>query len=123
MTQPKNDRERSRIERELRQIAFANAADYVEILDSPDEGRLVRVLPSSGIKARQLAALAVIKEGKNGVEIKLKDSLKALELLCKLRGLLVTDKKQSGGDNLEELLEGLRELDSPLLDEEENDDL
>lgn len=125
MAQSKTERERRRVERELKKIAYANAADYVEILENPQEGRLVKTVATAKLGGGRLSALAAVKEGKNGVEIKLKDSLKALELLCKLNGLLSPEKKDNGGQNsLEELLEGLRELEnSPTEDEEEEDDL
>ncbi|MEG0752648.1 MAG: hypothetical protein RR461_02355 [Angelakisella sp.] len=43
-----------------------------------------------------------------GMEVKLKDSIKALELLCKLHGFLGADKKESDTGQLDELIEGLR---------------
>lgn len=117
------ERERRKVEQELRRIAFANAADYVEVLECPQEGRLVRTIPTERLKDKQRAALAAIKESKGGVEVKLKDSLKALELLCKLNGLLGAEKKTEGGQgSFEELLEGLRELDPPPEPDEEGDD-
>lgn len=122
------ERQRRKIERELKHIAFANAADYVEVMDEPDEaGRWVRVVATARLKATSLCAIAAIKESKNGVEIKLKDSIKALELLCKLYGLPGAEKKQGGQDSLSELLEGLKELNEPdgvqPDDEEEENDL
>lgn len=123
VTEQAKERERGKIERELRAIAFANAADYLEVLDSSQEDRWVRMKPTAALRRGQRAALASVKEGKNGVELKLKDSLKALELLCKLYGLLPGDKKPPGQGSLQELLEGLRELEEPVPDEEECDEL
>lgn len=116
-------KERKRVERELTQIAFANAADYMEVLESPQEGRLVRLTPTTGMSQKKRAALAGIKEGKSGVEVKLKDALKALELLCKLNGHFGEAKQPPGEGSMEELLEGLKELDKPAATEEEEDDL
>lgn len=131
MDDRKKQQIRRRVERELRYIAFANAADYLEILEAPQEGRLVKTMATSRLTVGKKAAIAAIKEGKNGVEVKLKDPIKAMELLCRLNGIMTQEAKQAEQGNLEELMKGLRELgesedqkeDGQEQDGEDEDDL
>ena len=72
--------------RELAAIAFARATDYVEIKSSGAECMVV-IKPTGGLTDQQISAIAGIKEGANGIEIKLNDKEKALELLGRHLGM------------------------------------
>ena len=65
-----------RVLEELAAIAFARATDFAEI-----KGGCVIIKDTSGLSEQQIKAIAGIKEGKFGIELKLNDKEKALELL------------------------------------------
>ena len=73
-----------RVLAELSAIAFAKATDYVEV----DEDGFVKIKPTAGLTDEQKSAIAGIKKGANGIEIKLVDKTKALEMLSRHLGLL-----------------------------------
>lgn len=71
---------------ELASIAFARATDYVEIkVDGTNS--VVIVKPTTELSEEQIGAIAGIKEGANGIEIKLNDKEKALEMLGRHLGM------------------------------------
>ena len=72
-----------RVLAELSAIAFAKATDYVDV----DEDGAVKIKPTAGLTEEQKKAIAGIKEGANGIEIKLVDKTKALEMLSRHLGL------------------------------------
>lgn len=78
---------------ELAAIAFAKATDYAEV-----SGGYVAVRPTTELSDRQISAIAGIKEGANGIEIKLNDKEKALELLGRHLGMF-RDKVEVSGLN------------------------
>ena len=99
-----------RVIRELALIAFSNTADYAHVVEKKMKaevgGALVDVLDEDGkpvmyrtvepvlteeLTEEQKRALAVIKKGREGVEVKSCDKVKALELLGKHLGMF-TDK-------------------------------
>ena len=71
-----------RVVQELAASAFAKATDYVEI-----RGGRVVIKDTSQLEYNQIRAIAGIKEGANGIEIKLNDKEKALELLGRHLGM------------------------------------
>jgi len=71
-----------RVVRELAAIAFARATDYAEV-----EVGCVRIKNTDELTDEQVRAIAGIKEGANGIEIKLNDKEKALELLGRHLGM------------------------------------
>lgn len=81
---------------ELVIIAKANAADFVQVTNrkeidkngNPVEVCRVRIKPTDEIDQGKIAALAGIRQSACGVEVKLYDKLKALELLMRHMGLL-----------------------------------
>ena len=88
-----------RVVKELARLAFANAADFVTVekreVDAGD-GAIITVdcatvKHTSELTVDQQAAIAGIKQSANGVELKLCDKLKALELLGRHMGMF-TDK-------------------------------
>lgn len=75
-----------RVVEELAAIAFSKATDYVEIRSNGVTG-VVIIKPTSELSDAQIRAIAGIKEGANGIEIKLNDKEKALELLGRHLGM------------------------------------
>ena len=71
-----------RVIKELAAIAFAKATDFVQIV----RGNVI-LTDTSELSEKQIKAIAGIKEGKNGIEIKLNDKEKALELLGRHLGM------------------------------------
>lgn len=99
-----------RVIKELALIAFSNNADYAHVVEKKMKaevgGTLVDVLDEDGkpvmyrtvepvlteeLTEEQKRALAVIKKGREGLEVKSCDKVKALELLGKHLGIF-TDK-------------------------------
>lgn len=68
--------------KELAAIAFARATDYAEV-----KGGAVRIKDTDTLSDQQIRAISGIKEGANGIEIKLNDKEKALELLGRHLGM------------------------------------
>ena len=72
--------------KELAAIAFSKTTDYVEIRNN-GVCRTVVIKPTEDLSDQQIRAIAGIKEGANGIEIKLNDKEKALELLGRHLGM------------------------------------
>ena len=72
--------------KELAAIAFARATDYVEIRSNGVCSTVV-IKPTTDLSDQQVRTIAGIKEGANGIEIKLNDKEKALELLGRHLGM------------------------------------
>ncbi|MCF0120789.1 MAG: terminase small subunit [Oscillospiraceae bacterium] len=96
------DREitKERVLRELADIAFCDIADYCEIT----EDETLRLRPTAQLSRSSRAAIAAIKTGTKGVEIKFADKLSALEKLGRYLGIF---DKNADGDAEE--LDGLME--------------
>lgn len=73
---------RDRVLKELAAIGFAKATDFLAI-----QGGQVLIKDTSDVNPDKLAALASVKEGTCGIEIKLADKTRALEMLSKYLGL------------------------------------
>lgn len=82
--------------RELAAIGFAKATDFVQIRDSR-----VHLSETDSLTDEQRRAIAGIKEGKFGIELKLHDKLKALELLGQHLGMFsgMDGKKDEASDD------------------------
>ena len=74
-----------RVLQELAAIAFANGSDYAKVVNT---GLLptVEMIPTDELPPEKLPAIAGIKANQYGVEVKLHDKVKALELLGKYLG-------------------------------------
>lgn len=68
--------------KELAAIAFSKATDYAAV-----KGGTVCIKDTDSLSDEQIRAIAGIKEGRNGIEIKLNDKGKALELLGRHLGM------------------------------------
>lgn len=96
-----------RVVQELAAIAFARATDYAEVVNNS-----VKIKNTDQLEENQVRAIAGIKEGANGVEIKLNDKEKALELLGRHLGMF-KDKVEVSGLNdekskLDDLIKQMR---------------
>lgn len=81
-----------RVLEELAAIAFANGADFATV----NQNGIVRITPTSELPDEKRKAIASIKEGQYGTEVKLHDKVKALELLAKYLGMF--DSKNGGSE-------------------------
>lgn len=68
--------------KELAAIAFSRATDYAAV-----KGGTVCIKDTDALTEDQIRAIAGIKEGANGIEVKLNDKEKALELLGRHLGM------------------------------------
>ena len=68
--------------KELAAIAFSRATDYAVV-----KGGIVYIKDTDSLTEDQIRAIAGIKEGANGIEVKLNDKEKALELLGRHLGM------------------------------------
>lgn len=75
-----------KVVQELAAIAFADIVDYVQVKDY-NGLPIVEIVPTAEISADKRAAIAGIKQGNNGIEIKLHDKVKTLELLGRHLGI------------------------------------
>lgn len=80
---------------ELAAVAFANGADFAQVTKTG----LVRIIPTEDIPQDKRKAIASIKEGQYGTEVKVHDKVKALELLAKHLGMF--DSKNGGSETPE----------------------
>ena len=96
-----------RVLEELAAIAFARATDFAEIKDDR-----VIIKDTDGLTEQQIKAIAGIKEGKFGIELKLNDKEKALELLGRHLGMFKDRLEVSGLEDekkkLDDILEQMR---------------
>lgn len=92
-----------RVLKELAAIAFANATDFVQVTEKPlynsdgekmldNSGKIimipdVEITETEKLRPEQKKAIASIKQGRNGIEVKLNDKTKALELLGRHLGM------------------------------------
>lgn len=80
-----------RVLKELAKIGFADVTDFVTV-----EGGCVKVKDTKTMPSDKIGAIAGIKEGTAGIEIKLNDKGKALELIGRHLGMW-NDKVQLSG--------------------------
>jgi phage terminase small subunit len=118
-----------RVVEELKVIAFSKVTDFLEVReversiglkkktpieedfdDEDDEEEpltvkynSVSVFQTSEMNQAAIPAIAAIKEGKNGIELKLHDKTKALELLARHLGMLKDNLNLNADDELKSL--------------------
>lgn len=87
-----------RVLQELAAIAFANGSDFAKVVN---DGLFpsVKMIPTDELPADKLPAIAGIKSTQTGVEVKLHDKVKALELLGKYLGTFDGAAEQSQSEN------------------------
>ena len=71
-----------RVVQELAAIAFSKVTDYAAVKDD-----MVKIKDTDELTENQIRAISGIKEGKFGIELKLNDKEKALELLGRHLGM------------------------------------
>ncbi len=81
--------------KELAKIGFADVTDFVSIEDK-GAYKAVQVKTTDEMPGDKLGAIAGIKEGANGIEIKLNDKGKALELIGRHLGMFKDKLEVSG---------------------------
>jgi phage terminase small subunit len=81
--------------KELAKIGFADVTDFVTI-ENKGILRVVQVKTTDDMPGDKLGAIAGIKEGANGIEIKLNDKGKALELIGRHLGMFKDKLEVSG---------------------------
>jgi phage terminase small subunit len=103
-----------KVVQELAKIAFSKGTDFVRVVtrtgyrpllddegnvidQEPYEYQAVEILNTDEIPEDSQAAIAGIKQGANGIEVKLNDKVKALELLGRHLGMF-SDKLEVTGD-------------------------
>ena len=84
-----------KVVRELAAIAFADIADYVQVKDYGGLS-MVEITPTSEIPESKRAAIASIKQGNNGIEVKLHNKLDALDKLGRHLGMFKGDNTVDG---------------------------
>lgn len=87
-----------RVLRELAAIAFASGADFAKVVTG-GAFDTVRMIPTDKLLPEKLAAIAGVKMTANGVEVKLHDKVRALEMLGKYLGLFDGSGGQEKSDN------------------------
>jgi len=85
--------DKENIIRELVKIAFFDPRKVVRV-----ENGKARIASSDEITNIEAAAIAGIKEGKHGIEVKFHDKLEAIDKLAKIFGLYVEKHEISGKD-------------------------
>lgn len=87
-----------RVLRELAAIAFASGADFAKVVTGGTFDT-VKMIPTDKIPPEKLTAIAGMKMTANGVEVKLHDKVRALEMLGKYLGLFDGSGGQEKSDN------------------------
>lgn len=82
--------------KELAKIGFADVTDFVTI-ENKGTYKAVQVKATEEMPGDKMGAIAGIKEGANGIEIKLNDKGKALELIGRHLGMF-KDKVELSGE-------------------------
>lgn len=83
--------------KELAKIAFSKIDDYVEIDDNTGINNVI-VKATRDVQEDKISAVSSIKQGSNGIEIKLHDKVRALENLGRHLGMF-KDKVEIYGTN------------------------
>ena len=80
--------------RELANIASANGTDFAFVMDNG----MASIIPTSRVSETKKAAIASIKQGANGTEVKTYDKIRALELIGKHLGMFQAGNSASGNE-------------------------
>lgn len=96
-----------RVIEELAKIGFSDISDYCSV-----EENGVSIKETASIDSKKIGAISSIKQGANGIEVKLYDKLKALELLGKHLGIFENHDNVDSVEDLQPLAEMLNEEDT-----------
>ena len=97
---------KNRIIRYLAAIAFTDFTRFAEVAVNENGDQCLVIKDTVGLKPSERHAIASMKVGTKGIEIKPYDRLKAIEMLARFLGLF-----ESGDDEIEALRELFTELD------------
>lgn len=89
---------------ELMKIAKANGSDFAVI----GKRNHVSLVPTEELPPEKRAAVYGIKKGKNGIEVKTYDKIRALELIGKHLGMFKEDRQEADMTALQSFLEATR---------------
>ena len=84
-----SDITKERILTELEAILDARITDYLEF-----DGRVIRFKDFKTLTDKQVKAIESIKEGKNGIELKLHGKSWSIERICKMLGFDAPEKRE-----------------------------
>ncbi len=118
MDNKKKEQLKNRVLKSLEEIAFADFSHYAYI-ETGEDGVQYIVKATGDISSAKRRAICTLKQGTKGIELKLYDKIKALELLGRITGLF------KDNDSDEELLGELQKMLGDVASddtEEENDD-
>lgn len=98
--QKSTDITREKVLNELSSIAFAKPTDMVNVIkikttdddNNPIVINDVTIKPTADLDDHQKAAISSIKMGRNGIEVRYNDKLRALDQISKILGLYQEDK-------------------------------
>ena len=111
--------------KELAAIGFANGSDFAKVVErtmkdklgnfiidgntgEPIKCKTVDLILTDDLPEEKKKAISGIKEGANGIEVKLNDKVKALELLGKHLGMFEkSDNNEEALNKLDSILEGI----------------
>lgn len=108
-----------RVLRELAAIGFARTTDFVKITPS---GR-VQLTPTDELTEEQGRAVASIKEGKHGVELRLHDKLGALHLIGRHIGMFTGKETQEDEVEDDGLMTALDKIAGDIFDDGDDSDM
>ena len=111
--------DKKKILRELSAAAFSDYTDFVSVETLPDGTQALTVTDTAILRPRARRAVAAIKTGTKGIEIKLYDKIKALELMGRSIGMFTDKDSDSEKELMERLSTMLEGVGSE--DEEENE--
>ena len=89
--------------KELAKIGFAQITDYIAV---NNYGRVI-IKPTAELEENKVGAIAGIKESSYGIEIKMNDKVKALELLGRHLGMFTDKQEIKAKVSIEDYLEKL----------------
>ena len=92
---------------ELAAVAFFDITDVVKITEV-DGNAVIAHIPTSDLTEKQRKAIANIKRGRNGIEVKAHDKMSALKLLGEHLGIF---NSKEGTDRLDKLDEVLSKIE------------
>lgn len=72
---------------ELAAIAFSDFSKFAKIAEGENGEQVIILTDTKRLSADSRKALASVKAGTKGIEIKLYDKLRALEILCRIYGI------------------------------------
>lgn len=105
--------------RELAAIGFSRTTDFVKIT----QDGYVKLMPTDGLSDEQQRAVASIKEGKYGVELRLHDKLGALQLIGRHIGMFTGKDLEQDEVEDDGLMSALEKIAGNIFDDGDDSDM